>query len=171
MNFFDEGEPLTAEHIDALETTVGKPFPPEYRAFLLAHNGGRPESAIVDIDNCPAGAGVVQMFLGVTGPIESETVEWSWKVFQGRIPERLLPVADDPFGNLFCLSLDGQDRGCVFFLDRYEDSPAPYLVAKSWNEFLGQLRAFTPEERAKIEATENAANETSHNDGPAQNES
>ncbi|HMY18600.1 MAG TPA: SMI1/KNR4 family protein, partial [Polyangium sp.] len=153
MNFFDEGAPLTAEDIDALETTVGKPFPPEYRAFLLAHNGGRPESAIVDIDDCPAGASVVQMFLGVTGPVESETLEWSWKVFQGRIPERLLPVADDPFGNLFCLSLDDQDRGCVFFLDRYEESPAqPHLAARSWNDFLAKLRPYTPEERAIIEA-------------------
>ena len=156
MKFFDEGEPLTHDSIDALEKAVGKPFPPEYRVFLLAHNGGRPEAAIVDIDDCPQGASSVQIFLGVTGPVESETLEWSWNCFQGRIDERLLPVADDPFGNLFCLSLDGDDRGHVFFVDRYEDSPRPYLVAGSWNEFLDKLRTYTHEERAWIDgATHN----------------
>ncbi len=113
MKFFDEGESITAKEIDALENTIGKPFPEEYRAFLIEHNGGRPEPAIVDIDGASQGASQIQIFLGVTGPVESETLEWSWQVFQERIPERLLPIADDPFGNLFCLSLEGPDRGHV----------------------------------------------------------
>lgn len=149
MKFFDEGESITAKEIDALENTIGKPFPEEYRAFLLGHNGGRPEPAIVDIDGASQGASQIQIFLGVTGPVESETLEWSWQVFQERIPERLLPIADDPFGNLFCLSLEGPDRGHVFFLDRYEDAPAePHLVARSWNDFLAKLRPMNDHEKA-----------------------
>ncbi len=149
MKFFDEGDTVSLNEIDAFAQAIGKRLPGPYRDFLLAHNGGRPEPAVIDIDDCPSGASVVQMFLGLTGPVESETLLWSWNVFSGRIPERLLPIADDPFGNLFCLSVDGDDLGQVFFLDRYEESESrPYFVAKDFDEFLSRLREPRAEELA-----------------------
>lgn len=38
-------------------------------------------------------------------------------MYRGRIPPNLLPIAHDPFGNLICLSVAGQDRGKVYFWD------------------------------------------------------
>lgn len=141
MDIIEPGESITVEEISAFEEKIGHRLPSAYRDFLLAYNGGRPIPALVDIDDCPSGASEVQVFLGLTGEFESETLEWSWNVFRGRIPERLLPIADDPFGNLFCLSLEGMDAGQILFLDRYEESESrPYFVANNFTEFLTKFR-------------------------------
>lgn len=147
MEIIEAGENVTPDEVEAFEKKIGHRLPPAYREFLLAHNGGRPIPAVIDIDDCPSGASEVQVFLGLTGTFESETLEWSWNVFRERIPERLLPIADDPFGNLFCLSLEGTDAGQVLFLDRYEESESrPYFVAKDFNEFLGKIYEYKDDE-------------------------
>jgi len=147
MEIVEAGEAVTPEEVEAFEKKLGHPLPSAYRDFLLAHNGGRPIPSVIDIDDCPSGAIDVQVFLGLTGQFESETLEWSWDVFRERIPERLLPIADDSFGNLFCLSLTGNDAGQVLFLDRYEESESrPYFVAKDFPEFLSKIREPTPDE-------------------------
>lgn len=152
MEIVEPGEAVTPDELQVFEEKIGQPLPSAYRDFLLAHNGGRPIPCVIDIDDCPSGATDVQVFLGLTGPFESETLEWSWDVFRGRIPERLLPIADDSFGNLFCISLAGNDAGEVFFLDRYEESEnRPYFVAKDFNEFLSKIREPTPDESADDE--------------------
>ncbi|MBK9260025.1 MAG: SMI1/KNR4 family protein [Polyangiaceae bacterium] len=149
IQIIEEGEKLQISDLEALEATIGKRLPEAYRQFLLAHNGGRPVPAIIDIDDSPENATVVHVLLGVTGPFESETLGWSWGAFQCRIPERLLPIADDPFGNLFCLSLACDDEGQVLFLDRYEEpSMGPHFVAKDFNAFLAKLRPMNETERA-----------------------
>jgi cell wall assembly regulator SMI1 len=148
VKIVDEGDALKSDDLDAFEQTLGKRLPRAYRDFLLAHNGGRPVPAVIDIDDCPSGATEVQVLLGLTGPVESETLEWSWNAFRDRIPERLLPIADDPFGNLFCLSLEGNDAGQVLFLDRYEESESrPYFVAATFDDFLAMLRPMNTRER------------------------
>lgn len=147
MEIVEAGEAVTPEELKVFEEKIGHPLPSAYREFLLAHNGGRPIPSVIDINDCPSGATDVQVFLGLTGPFESETLEWSWDVFRGRIPERLLPIADDSFGNLFCLSLTGNDVGQVFFLDRYEESESrPYFVAKDFNEFLDKIYEYKDDE-------------------------
>lgn len=157
MDIIEPGEKVTLEEVAAFEEKIGHRLPSAYRDFLLAHNGGRPIPAVVDIDDCPSGASEVQVFLGLTGAFESETLEWSWNAFRGRIPERLLPIADDPFGNLFCLSLEGMDAGQILFLDRYEESESrPYFVAKDFNEFLSKLRETKLEELAEPLPTSSA---------------
>jgi hypothetical protein len=147
MEIVEAGENVTPEQVEAFEKKLGHPLPAAYRDFLSAHNGGRPIPSVIDIADCPSGATDVQVFLGLTGQFESETLEWSWDVFRERIPERLLPIADDSFGNLFCISLAGNDAGQVLFLDRYEESESrPYFVAKDFTEFLNKLREPTPDE-------------------------
>jgi cell wall assembly regulator SMI1 len=154
MEILESGDALTPTDIETFEATIGKPLPPAYRNFLLTHNGGHPVPPVIDIDDCPNGATVVQVFLSLTGPVESETLGWSWQAFQGRIPERLLPIADDPFGNIFCLSLDGADAGQMVFLDRYVESEArPYFVAQDFTTFLAKLRVMNTQERALASAS------------------
>jgi len=153
MEIVEAGEAVTPEEVEAFEKKLGHPLPSAYRDFLLAHNGGRPIPSVIDIDDCPSGASDVQVFLGLTGQFESETLEWSWDVFRERIPERLLPIADDSFGNLFCLSLTGNDAGQVLFLDRYEESESrPYFVGKDFTEFLSKIREPTPDELPEDES-------------------
>ena len=71
-------------------------------------------------------------------------------MYDGRIPPGALPIAEDPGGNLFLLSLAGDSRGAVFFWD-HEEEPVDavdwsdfdnvHQVAGTFAEFLASVRA------------------------------
>lgn len=91
---------------------------------------------------------VVDWFLSLEkqGPVSLE-VYLSW--YKERMPDHLIPIAFDPFGNLVCLSIRRNDRGAVYFWDHEGEAlvvgaKQPYygnlsLVADSFNEFLNSL--------------------------------
>jgi hypothetical protein len=68
--------------------------------------------------------------------------------FAGRVPEWLLPVARDEYGNLFTVSLRDEDRSSVWFWDHEEESDDEddeptednlTCVADDWPIFLQSL--------------------------------
>jgi len=69
------------------------------------------------------------------------------KTFSGRHPSWLLPVAQDEYGNLFCLSLRDEDFGTVWFWDHEEeaDEDEPPTednvsqIATDWRAFIERL--------------------------------
>ena len=131
--------PAPAEAIERLERHAGQPLPPDYRAYLSQHDGGRLE------DNNEA----LNEVFGV-GP---DAPEWAsmWAkldLYADRVPKWLLPVASDAFGNLFAVSLRDQDKGSVWFWDHEreadEDEPPAddnieYRSA-NWRAFLDSLQ-------------------------------
>jgi cell wall assembly regulator SMI1 len=129
--------PASAELVDRLEQRVGRPLPPEYRDYLRQQDGGR-------LDN---NSRALNTIFGV-----GEVPEWAsmWDVletYRERVPDWLLPVADDAFGNLFTVSLRNQDRGSVWFwnheLEADEGEPPTEEnlkpMAPSWPVFLDSL--------------------------------
>src|SRR5687767_6495775 len=97
--------PASAELINRLEQRVGRPLPPEYRDYLREQDGGR-------LDN---NSRAINTIFGI-----GEVPEWAsmWDVletYSERVPDWLLPVADDAFGNLYAVSLRNEDRGSVWF--------------------------------------------------------
>src|SRR5262245_38417657 len=108
----DCGPLLSEIEVQDLENEIGFKLPKEYRRFLLAHNGGRPKPRAFPIHNFPYDSfGLVQVFFGVRGEIESSTLEWNWDIHQERIPTNLFPFACDDGGDLICLSIFGEDAG------------------------------------------------------------
>ncbi|PSL55850.1 SMI1/KNR4 family protein SUKH-1 [Saccharothrix carnea] len=125
--------------IAELERRIGRPLPAAYRDYLAGTDGGRLE------DNHEA----VQTIFGI-----GEVPDWAnlWRkldVYRGRVPEWLLPVANDEYGNLFCVSLRDSDMGAVWFWDHEEEAdegepPAEdnlTFKAETWPGFLASLRA------------------------------
>ncbi|MDC0710477.1 SMI1/KNR4 family protein [Stigmatella sp. ncwal1] len=140
-----EGGPLLSEDsIRSFELQHGLGLPGRYREFLLATNGGRPERDLFMIEGLPENSlGRIHLFLGLNDPIESCNLGWNLRVFEGRIPAWLLPIATTEGADKICLATAGDDLGGVFFWDAYAEADAKrfYLLADDFGAFVSSLLA------------------------------
>ena len=159
--------PCTSPTIQEFETRIGRRFPEDYRAFLLTCNGGWPEGGDTFVVSEEYGPGDVQHFLGLglrgrrvpatavpfalakTDTIELECMDlsYTWDIVGRRLPEGMVPIADEACGDLVCLCLHEADYGAVYYWDHEREAsyggPPDYLdmprVAGSFAEFLDML--------------------------------
>ena len=114
------GPALSEADVAAVEQRLGVSFPDDYRAFLLQINGGVPRP----------GKWVKQIFsLGsdVSPDASFETAYQNLKVVEKRVPHRLIPVADNGGGDVYCVSTSGADRAAVYLWsheDEHDQQPA-----------------------------------------------
>jgi hypothetical protein len=150
--FFTESKaPLEPVELDALEQRLAIKLPEEYRHFLLMQNGGRPKPAGFDFIG---GGGrqedsSVKFFLGVyDGEFSNfEDKFRTFKILKRRMPEELVPIANDSFGNYICLAITGKHKGAVFFWDHENEADEGeeptyanvHLIKPSLQEFLDSL--------------------------------
>ena len=100
---------LTPAKLNAFEKSLGSTLPEPYRTHLLNHNGGYVDGA--------KRLGNLHHVYGIhDGPGWARFHDRS-QMYGGLVPERLLPIADDPGGNLICIVLSGPDRGALCFWD------------------------------------------------------
>lgn len=156
INSFSEcGPPIGEADVVAIEQELGFSLPKDYRAFLLAHNGGRPEPdgfPIEGLDNNPFG--MIQVFMGINDEIESCNLNWKYHIFNDRLPDNLLAIACDGGGDLICLSLYGDDAGAVVFWDAHQETDGPsyenvYRIADSFPEFLDSIQPLPESEESE----------------------
>jgi len=152
------GRSLSEEDIRTLEFKLSLLLPKDYKAFLLANNGGRPEPdafPILNFENNPKDA--IADFFGIDQELETDNIEWNYTVLKGRIPNHLLPIADTGSGDLICLSLSGIDKGKVYFWDHEGEHEPPtydnvYLIADSFEEFLDSIHFWDPLEGIDVDS-------------------
>jgi hypothetical protein len=144
----DAEAPVSAAQLDALEDRLGTVLPPEYRAWLLRFNGGRPDPARFRYKyerGAYTDSSVAWFFAVHDGPYENfERKYRAFKLLQRRLPEHLVPIAGDPFGNMICMSFGGEDKGKIYFWDHEEEPAEPsydncHLIADSFDEFITGL--------------------------------
>ncbi|MEK0181796.1 SMI1/KNR4 family protein [Microcoleus anatoxicus] len=145
--------PIAIAQIKSLEQRLGMQLPQNYINFLLSHNGGFPEiGGFVYRSEVGNRLGVVNRFLGIhSGKYDNlDDYLMLYKEREKRIPSNLIPIANDPGGNLICLSIDGIDLGNVYFWDHDWESEDEaevnysnvYCIANSLEEFFQNLRKF-----------------------------
>jgi hypothetical protein len=131
--------PADPARLDELEAHLGQVIPTDYREHLTRHDGGR-------MDN---NSGALNTVFGV-GDVPEYASLWGILGMRGdRVPEWLLPVADDAYGNLFCLSLREADEGSVWLWNHEEEAdegepPSDDNLthkADTWTAFLADLQA------------------------------
>ena len=86
--------------------------------------------------------GLLDRFFGVSPGDENNDLAAMFELYRDRIPDDLMPVAEDPGSNIICLSFVGPRRGRVMFFDK-ESEGAPealWVIAESWDEFMNALR-------------------------------
>lgn len=141
--------PATEACVAALESELGDRLPEDYRRFLLRHNGGRvrPGGFWLAVRTSPATAlpdGEVETLSGLHGGKYS-SLEQEFRSRRDRHPGDVIPIADDAFGNRFCLVIHGDRRGQVWFWDHEREPPRPVdwsnmdLIAESFDAFMRGL--------------------------------
>jgi hypothetical protein len=125
VKFYRVEKSTTLEQMAAVEKIVGLKFPEEYINHLMKFNGGRCKPNVFHFnERGKPESDVVEWFLAVYDG-ESynlmKKIEW-FKVEEKRIPSYMIPIANDPFGNLICLSCGEQDYGYIYFWDHELES-------------------------------------------------
>lgn len=111
------------ESLNALETQLGCRLPRDYRDFLETHNGGRPSPRAFRFVTPQGHEESAVQFFFTTDSTGKPYVIWDAVcVYKDRIPEGLLPVACDSFGNLVLLDLGARNAGSVYFWDHEKES-------------------------------------------------
>jgi ankyrin repeat protein len=104
--------PASEDDIRAFERQYSMTLPSDYRAFLLEHNGGRPEPSTFDIVN---NASAVHYLYGLHAGPNWASLPDTVDAFRDRMPAELLPIGADPLGNQICLAVASDHEPKVFF--------------------------------------------------------
>ena len=59
----------------------------------------------------------MQHFFNIEGPARHARFDLVLDIFRGRVPDGLLPIVGDPFGNVLCIKLSPPARGSIDFWD------------------------------------------------------
>jgi cell wall assembly regulator SMI1 len=140
--------PVTKERIAEVEQQLGIKLPNSYKAFLLEHNGGSPETPefLFRREGEEPQQGLAAWFMAIHDGPHNNFLDY-FETFQGRIPTGTLPIAKDPGGNLILLGLEGPLEGKVFFwtkdsepLDGTPTEPEMlYWIADTFDDFIKSL--------------------------------
>ncbi|GGO29829.1 hypothetical protein HNQ08_002779 [Deinococcus humi] len=143
----ESGPPVTANDIAAFEALLGRALPADYRAFLLAYNGGFPRVTLGTSED--GKEFMLSWFLelhpdAMDEPYTSRLctparreADYGWG-----LPDDALVFAEDPGGNLYTLSLDDAEH-TVRFIDHEVDDPfdSHRVLAHGFTAFLQLIRS------------------------------
>jgi hypothetical protein len=140
---------LDESRLRSFEAAEGLTLPEDYRAFLLASNGGRPvECNFMYADETgPYTDGEVNVFYGLHDGRYAR-LDKMIRTARAVIPRDFMPIAGDSGGNEICLGISGPNFGKVYFWDHdgaSDSNPEQsykqmHRVADSFAEFLEKLQ-------------------------------
>ena len=152
MVLINSAEKLNAEDIAEFENEVGIKFPEDYKRFMLKSNGGTPEEEwlydffdeVTEAENTSVIREFFSLFSDEAVKMSNLKKIYKTMTYEEMIPNDMLPIADDPGGNVIGISLNKDDYGYVYFINHeYDDLDTGYLVkskiAESLTEFLDAL--------------------------------
>jgi cell wall assembly regulator SMI1 len=133
---------LDRSRLRAFEAQIGATLPEDYRAFLIAYNGGAVSRTHFHISEAE-GDSTLASFYGLHDGPTWARLDAAFADYRGRIPAWLLPIAADEGGNAICLGLTGEDRGRIYFWDHECEGAAPDIavtrIAPSFRVFCDHL--------------------------------
>lgn len=154
INYIDLRIPIELDDIIQLENECDISFPEEYKNHLLNYNGGSPEPNIFSFtENGKKTNSRINYFYAInSGEFDDlkEVIE-TFKITEKRMPTHILPIAEDPFGNVVCISAGKIDYGYIYFWDHEnevdygiandDDYSNLYFIAESFTEFINSLKS------------------------------
>lgn len=117
-------------------------LPKDYRDFLFTYNGGIP----VPNGNINPST-IITYLLGMNNNDFSVSLYKHINLYKNRLPFSTFPIATDPFGNLFIMSVHPEGFGHIYFWAHEEENEIQdgyytgncYFVAYSFTNFLKNL--------------------------------
>ena len=142
--------PTTSDAIAKFERTRSLNLPGDYKAFLLANNGGSPRASLFPLQGRPHDPiDNIQTFLGIGVSVPTNELSYAYDLYIGGFPFGIVPIAVQDLGSYICLDLrDGKER-VAFWDHRHFWSTGEwreqdlYLVANTFSDFLTLLRRNT----------------------------
>jgi hypothetical protein len=151
LNLFYDCQPNISEsEIKLLEFRCGIKLHPDHKKILLTCNGGQTDACLSRFENNGIFEKCILNWLLSLSDDEYDNLEkyiQTFKINQKRLPNNLVPIANDPGGNLFCISTSGDDEGKIYFWQHefeVEDGEEPdysnvFFVANSIEDFINNL--------------------------------
>jgi cell wall assembly regulator SMI1 len=142
LTFEEAAPPASPEQVSATERALGMTLPAGYRDFLELHNGGYLEGGSFGGEIT-----VERLFSAGETPVEeledlvSARTTYSGPDSDHDLPDFLLPVGADLFGNLVCVSVAEGEAGTVYFWDHEIADPedAYRSLGVSFEGFIDRL--------------------------------
>jgi len=144
--------------LERFEKEIGTKLPEQYREFLICHNGGKPVPSSFVISR-RKGEDSVNQFYGLNNGPEYQRLDENYKLCVDRLPNYVIPIGSDGFGNNICIGIKGKNKGKVFFTNYYIQGGIlkrilfgrAKLISESFNEFLDSLFEWIDPEETEIE--------------------
>ena len=127
--------PATAAEVEELEGRLGRSLSTDYRHFLVTYGYARFDE-VVSVA-LPGGAHEAPIAVFFGGGESGEPVLKQLEDYEDQFEPGVLPIARDPFGNLFLLDARGTDSDSVWYANFAED-PHPVPVGNSFADFLNR---------------------------------
>jgi hypothetical protein len=145
--------PAPEPELIGLELSLRCQLPADYRTFLVACNGGYAGGMLSFAGPTETGeeADVAVHHIGGFRDEPALSLTWHRECYRGRIPDDLLWIMDDPYGNAICLGIREEHKGMIFFWD-HENEPEDEwdgsvegagnleLLAETFADFVAGLR-------------------------------
>ncbi len=148
MKINNSGSQLTGDIITEVEKQLKIKLPKDYKDFMIKHNGGRPEEDwgfdFIETGSGDTTSSLICDFATISNEYNSLQNGYKNLVEAEEIPPGLLPIADDPGGNIIFLSVAEEDYGKVCFGNHELADPETgflvmSLIADSFTEFIDKL--------------------------------
>ncbi len=107
INYTELRAVIELEDIVQLEKEYNISFPDQYKNHLLNFNGGSPKPGIFSFqENGKETNSRIHYFYAInSGKFDDmKDVIGTFKIEERRMPDHILPIAEDPFGNVVCVS-------------------------------------------------------------------
>ncbi|MBQ7521917.1 MAG: SMI1/KNR4 family protein [Clostridia bacterium] len=150
MNLLNNPSKISNSEISEAENRLGVKFSEEYKLFLLNTNGGIPEQDMLydfyDEVTGNENTSVIRQFYALNDEDWQNDIVTIFNIMyqEQMIAKDMLPIADDPLGNIICLSLATYDYGTVYYLNHeFENAETGFLmqskIADSFSDFINSL--------------------------------
>ena len=147
--------PVNETELNSIETALGVALPGDYREFVQKY-GTSAFGELVQFQPIEGEKGPLSHFYGSrTG---NQSLAKYIEVYRGRMPDTIIPIADDGGGNQICIGIKGKEQGKVYYWDHHNewdeddyldehDEPMPpeakfqnvSLIAESFEDFIRRL--------------------------------
>lgn len=135
----------TSKLVKQFEEEYRVEFDSEYCKFLIKYNGGDTPDTIIKKGKFSSD---VRLFYGINA--KEKLNKWNiedWK------KSECIPIAEDTFGNLFCIDITNKDKGSVYFCD-HEKGYKKEKIADSFKAFVSMCKSKEISDLARVTVEE-----------------
>ncbi|MCA0174662.1 SMI1/KNR4 family protein [Bacillus sp. RAR_GA_16] len=139
---FTDGE-VDMNLINSVEEKLGFVFPMDYKECVKVNQGGNPVADLFDV------SGIERVFgtlLKINQPDSPSDIVNKYQNLKKMLPKKIIPIANDPAGNLICFDYKGHEESPVVVFWEHEGA---------WEKEMLMEEEGLSEEQAEQKAREN----------------